>query len=241
MTTMLFYERLMPLSSETHRGLRLKANTGDYTFAAAINSVPLAGVEFQEAARDYPIIFTGTGADTLAVALLGLHNGRNLYLGDDGGWLRNAHVPAFVRRYPFALARDGESEDFTVCIDDSHGGFDTESGEALFDEQGEQTDFLRQCISFLTEYQGHLDRTKAFAARLDELGLLQSRELQVAGPQGQSFVLRDLRVVDERKLAELDDATVLELYRSGTLSWIYAHLVSTGNVGPLVARAEPWR
>ena len=45
-----------------------------------------------------------------------------------------------------------------------------------------------------------------------------------------------LMVVDERKLLQLSDAQALEVFRSGELSWIYAHLVSLSNLNRLVDR-----
>jgi SapC len=51
---------------------------------------------------------------------------------------------------------------------------------------------------------------------------------------GTSFMVNGLMVVDERKLLQLTDAQALEVFRSGELSWIYAHLVSLSNLNRLV-------
>ena len=53
---------------------------------------------------------------------------------------------------------------------------------------------------------------------------------------GTSFVVNGLMVVDERKLLQLADAQALDVFRSGELSWIYAHLVSLSNLNRLVDR-----
>jgi hypothetical protein len=44
-------------------------------------------------------------------------------------------------------------------------------------------------------------------------------------------------VVDEKKLLGLSDEVVLSLFRSGELSWIYAHLMSISNLKRLTHRA----
>ena len=45
-------------------------------------------------------------------------------------------------------------------------------------------------------------------------------------------------VVDEQRLAALDDAKLLDLARSGYLVWIYAPLMSLGNVARLAERLD---
>ena len=59
---------------------------------------PLAGVEFFQAARHYPILFVGEGANASPIALLGLKPGQNGFVDATGQWQRAAYVPAFVRR-----------------------------------------------------------------------------------------------------------------------------------------------
>jgi hypothetical protein len=39
-----------------------------------------------------------------------------------------------------------------------------------------------------------------------------------------------LFVVNEEKLRQLDEQTALEFLREGVFGWIYAHLVSLGNI-----------
>jgi len=45
-------------------------------------------------------------------------------------------------------------------------------------------------------------------------------------------------VVDEKRLTALDDKQLGELMRTGYLGWIYAHLISLGNVHRLSKRFE---
>jgi hypothetical protein len=53
---------------------------------------------------------------------------------------------------------------------------------------------------------------------------------------GTQFRLNGLSVVDETKLRALDRDAVQELFTSGTLTVVYAHLMSLGNLGTLVDR-----
>nr|MCH9819506.1 SapC family protein [Gammaproteobacteria bacterium] len=101
MPEMLFYEKPVPLSNITHADWKLDRSELRYEFADKINSVVLAGIEFVEASKDYPIVFAKAGEEDVPVALLGLRATGNLYLDAKGHWLPDHYVPAFVRRYPF--------------------------------------------------------------------------------------------------------------------------------------------
>jgi len=236
MTTLLFYGKPLPLNRDAHRNTRLKAEAGNFTFATSTNSVPLAAIEFADTAREYPIVFTGEeGGAMFPAALLGVRHNENLFVADDGRWDAR-YVPAFVRRYPFVLAEKQAGDDFDVYIDESYAGFGAEDGERLFTDEGENTPLLKQALDFLSNYQGEIKRTRTFVARLKELGLLTSKILQVERNNEKPLVLQGFSVVDEQRLVALSDAQLGELARSGYLGWIYAHLLSLGQVSRLSER-----
>ena len=235
-----FYNQVAPLNRERHRKLRLRMD-GKASFAADRHFVPLTAVEFYEAARDYPVVFAG-GEDASPLAMLGLRTGENLFVGADGHWADGVYVPAFVRRYPFILARAGEEANYTVCVDESYEGFSETEGTPLFDEEGKESEQVSRIMKFLNDYLIETERTRRFVERLNALELLSVQSMQVQDRSGRTYALRDFRMVDEKKLKELDDATLGDLHRAGYLGCIYAHLVSLGNAVRLAARlpaAEP--
>jgi len=69
--------------------------------------MPLSLAEFGPASRDYPIVFVSAdeGKTFNAVAVLGLQSMQNLFILTDGTWDRRVYLPAYVRRYPFCMAR----------------------------------------------------------------------------------------------------------------------------------------
>jgi hypothetical protein len=75
-------------------------------FSLGLHAVPLGASEFALALRDYPIVFLQQAADAPleAVAILGMHEGQNLFVMPDGRWDRRTYIPAFIRRYPFSVA-----------------------------------------------------------------------------------------------------------------------------------------
>jgi hypothetical protein len=232
LNTRLFYRSVVPLHRERHRDLRLHRGDPDVRYAAATHYVPIAGTEFHQAARDFPLLFTGD-EEPSPIALLGLRADENLFVTDEGTWMPGTYVPAFVRRYPFILGRRGYGDDASVCIDERHPGFSRDSGERLFDEAGGETPWLTGVRDFLAGYARDLERTRAFASRLAELGLLIRRDLRINDTAGRHYRLDDCRIVDEVRLGELATGLVDELHRAGWLGWIHAHLVSLGNVDRL--------
>lgn len=238
MATLLFYQKPVPLNSGVHLQARIRTLAGDFSFAANTNSVPLAAVEFFDAVKEYPVVFTGQdGAAQFPIALLGARHNENLLISEDGKW-EGRYIPAFVRRYPFVLAERESAEDFNVYLDEAYPGLNTSEGERLFNDDGSQTPQLKQALEFLSTYQGEVKRTRAFVDRLQALNLLVPRVLEIAR-QGQSpMVLQGFNVVDEERLLALEDAQLVELARNGYLAWIHAHLMSLGNINLLAQRLD---
>ena len=238
MASLLFYDKPVPLNVDTHLKTRLGTLDGNFAFSAHTNSIPLAAIEFFDVAREYPIAFTGKEGDALfPIALLGVRHSENLFINAEGKW-EGRYIPAFVRRYPFVLAEKQNADDFNVYLDESYPGFGAADGERLFTDSGEHTPLLKQALEFLSTYQGEIRRTRLFVERLQALDLLIQRVVQVVRQGDTPIVLQGFSVVDEERLMKLDDASMLELAKSGYLAWIYAHLMSLGNVQRLSERLE---
>lgn len=236
MTQLMFYERPVALNRDRHKALRLAPIENHFAFAARTNALPIASGEFADAARDYPIVFIGQeGGPFNVAALVGLRDRQNLMVDAQGRWAAGCYVPAFARRYPFVLAKTDTGDKLTVCIDEVHAGLNTERGEALFNADGSETPYLKRVLEFLQLFHTEAQRTAAFATRLKELGLLVPKVINVdRGGERQS--VNGVWIVDVTKLRAIDDARVVELYRSGYLSWIEAHLLSLGSLTRLAAR-----
>jgi hypothetical protein len=209
-----------------------------FDFARTVNSVPLVLAEFAQAGLEYPIVFAGQPGDELPAVLLGLTAGDNLFVEGDGGWAVGSYVPAFIRRYPFVLAEQAGGEDFTVCIDEAFPGLGETDGEPLFNADGSDGPVLRHAIAFLTDFQEGLKATRAFTARVRELGLLEAKTVRIEPAQGEPSVLQGLSVVSEERLRALKGKPLQGLLASGELAAIHAHLQSLNNIGRLGARMD---
>jgi SapC len=237
---MMFYERPVALNRERHQALRMSMTPNHYRFAAKTNAMPIASTEFAEAVRDYPIVFISEDSKSFNVAaLVGLRDNENLLIDAQGRWVAGVYIPAFARRYPFVLAKTDDIERLTVCIDEVCPGLSTESGEPLFDADGSESAYLKRVVEFLQLFHAESQRTAQFATRLNELGLLVPKVINVDS-KGKRQTLNGVWIVDRARLTGIDDARVIELYRSGYLSWIEAHLLSLGSLTRLVARLDEY-
>lgn len=236
MAQLLFYKNPVAINKKAHKDIKVSPTGNGFGFAKHSNSVIVAGTEFNNASKEYAIVFSKIQEKFAPVVLLGVRNNENLFVGEDNLWDAD-YIPAFIRRYPYVIAEGGEEKDkLTVCIDEAYEGFNSGEGEPLFTEDGENTTYLQNVIAFLFEYRKQVERTEKFAGKLADLGLLTEHTAKIDMKSGDTFSMGGLMIVDEQKLRELDDAVVVELFRSGELAWIYSHLASLSNMGRLIDR-----
>ena len=185
--------------------------------------MPLNGVEFPLAQRSYPIVFSDDES-CFPVALLGLRQNRNLFVGADGQWAKGAYVPAYVRRYPFIFFADDKQENFALCVDTASkyvGGEGTK-----FFENGKPTELTQNALRFCSEFQGHYQNTVEFCRALREQNLLISNRADIRLRSGGNLSVGNFRIVDENRLQVLSKDVVMSWWEKGWLPMIYAHLMS---------------
>ncbi|MEL7189295.1 MAG: SapC family protein [Pseudomonadota bacterium] len=223
----LFYKDLLPLNSRDHADFKVGAFE-NAAFLASTHAIPLTVDEFVDAQRDYPIVFTA-GDEPLPIALMGLNEGVNVFIGDDGKLASEVYVPAYVRRYPFILAKlQKDSDDMSLCFDPSADVIKKQKdGNALFDN-GEATEYTNNVLEFCKKFEESGQRTKAFLEELKKLDILMDGEIAITRSDNpeKPFVYRGFKMVDEKKLRELDKDTLEALNKNGLLMLIHAHLFS---------------
>src|SRR5687767_6424405 len=150
----LFYGGLEPLSSNRHPNHKTR-QLNEAPFLVNVHAIPITVDEFVATQRHMPIVFS-TGAKPVPLALMGLNEGVNVFVGDDGKLLNNeTYVPAYVRRYPFMLARLApDAEELSLCFDptsDVVGEF-KKGGNALF-EDGKPSQATNDILKFCEEFE----------------------------------------------------------------------------------------
>lgn len=222
---LLIYQNAVPVTVARHRGISVKTGR-DFDFAREVNAVPLMAAEFAQAGQEYAIVFAGEGDDVAPVVLLGVRDDENLFVAEDGAW-QGKYVPAFLRRYPFVFSTNDSARSFMLCIDEDYAGVnDAGRGERLFDEDGEQTQYLRSVLEFLQAYQVQFVRTRALAKRLVEMDLLEPMQARFTLRDGRNLSLSGFQTVSREKLRALTGEQLEELSRADDLELIFLHLHS---------------
>lgn len=236
---MLVYKRVVPISATTHGELSLQ-QAGHYGFASRLNAVPLLAAEFPQASLDHPIVFLRHADKVFPVAVMGLRPDRNEHVGTDGVW-DGSYLPAFLRRYPFILARDlsGKSDRLALCIDDTYPGLNRDGrGERFFDSEGQQTAFLHMAMDQVADYQTQHHRTEAFCAELLRLDLFEAARAEYAYWSGRPGTLEGFLILNRRRLKALPPEKVLALFGADGLEFCFTHLASLHRLDLLQEAAE---
>ena len=233
----LFYKGLEPLSSETHAAHKIRAQDRA-PFLAGQHAIPITVDEFSLVQRYMPIIFS-VGADAIPLALMGLNEGVNVFVNDEGKLNEDVfYVPAYIRRYPFMLVKMREgSDELSLCFDptaDAIGAF--EEGEPLFAD-GQPSEVTQNILGFNQSFEQAGQRTHTFMQELRELDLLMEGEVSIQ-PDGntQPFVYRGFQMINEEKLNNLRGDQLRKIVQSGMLPLLYAHLFSLSLMREVFAR-----
>jgi len=221
-----FYQDLMPLNSRDHTAWRSRT-TDKAPWLAGFHAVPLTVEEFPAAARNFPIIFS-SGENPVPLALMGLNEGVNVFVDAEGKVAENIYIPAYVRRYPFLLAKlSPDSEELSLCFDpttDLVGEFD--EGAPLFD--GEQpSDQTKALLGFCEQFEQAGLKTQAFVEELAKHKLLMDGEVAIQQEGVEApFVYRGFQMVNQEAMRDLRGDVLRGWNQSGLLPLIYAHLFS---------------
>lgn len=231
----LFYKDLVPLSSQQHASYKTRA-TDKATWLAGVNSVPLTVEEFPQAQRNFPIIFT-SGNDPIPLALMGMNEGVNVYVDDDGTVNSPIYMPAYARRYPFMLAKlRPDSDELSLCFDPTSDLIgDIEDGQPLF-EGTEPSEATKGMLKFCENFEIAGNKTASFVAELKKHDLLMDGELNIDTGSGQPFNYRGFQMVNEEKLRDMRGDILRQWNQNGMLALIYAHLFSLELVREIFGR-----
>ena len=233
----MLYSSLDALNSGQHSKMKLKKSV-TFPQVGKTHAIPVTVEEFTIVQRHYPIIFSA-GETSIPLALLGLNEGVNTFFDEEGRPIdKNAYVPAYLRRYPFMLAKlRPDSDELSLCFDASVGAVAEDAdGPALFD--GDQpSETTKSILAFCEQFETAGQRTQAFMEELGKSGLLMDGEVSIQ-PDGaeQPFLYRGFRMIDEEKLRELRGDELRKMNQNGMLPAIYAHLFSLSRIREIFAR-----
>ena len=232
----MFYNDLVPLNSNEHAKWKVKG-LDNASFMQKQHAIPITSDEFINAARNYPIVFS-IGEQSVPLILMGLNEGVNTFMDDEGRFSEPAYVPAYVRRYPFMLARlRPDADELSLCFDPTTDAIgDHKDGDALFDKD-QPTETTKNILNFCEQFEQAGQRTGQFVEELEKLGLLMDGEvsIQQTGVE-KPFIYRGFKMVNEEKLRELRGDELRKINQNGMLPLIYAHLFSLQLMREVFAR-----
>lgn len=235
-TLPLFYKDLVPLNSREHGGWRSRT-TDKAPWLVGQHAVPLTVEEFPQAQRHFPIIFSG-GDNPVPLALMGLNEGVNVFVDDEGKLREPVYVPAYARRYPFLLAKlTPDANELSLCFDPTSelvGAFD--EGMPMF--EGEQpSETCKNTLNFCEQFEQAGQRTNAFMQELAKHELLMDGEVAIQQEgQEQPFIYRGFRMVDQEKLRNVRGDQLRTWNQNGLLPLLIAHLFSLELVRDIFGR-----
>jgi hypothetical protein len=232
----LLFNDLAPLSSVEHATWKARPSE-TAPFLAKQHAIPLTIDEFAMAQRYYPIIFSA-GENPVPLALMALNEGVNCFVDDEGKLTEQVYVPAYIRRYPFLLARLREGTDeLSLCFDPSAGAIGPfDDGDALFAD-GKPTEATQAILTFCEQFEQAGQKTTAFMKELTDAKLLMDGEVSIQpNDSDQPFIYRGFQMVDEQKLRDLRGDTLRKMMQNGLLPLIHAHLFSLGVMREIFGR-----
>ncbi len=227
----LFFHSVAGLNSTQHGDLRLDRTTG-FAFAANAQAVPLGIGEMEVACQHYPIVFT-TGESPAPMALLGLKEGSNLFVNEDGSWRADSYIPAYVRAFPFIFVEDREKDTLFVGMETGAAALGTTNGVALF-EDGKPSPAMNEAISFCAAFRDNLNAGSALGRALQDAGLLEEEEANVNFTAGGTARVTGFKVLKADRMDKVSDETYLEWRHKGWITHIHSHLFSTARWAKLV-------
>lgn len=223
------FSKLVPVNKNQHAATKVKA-IDSFAFANNFHIASIMVHEFVRAASVYPVVFLEDKEkdEFRPVVLMGLDAGENLFVGQDGKW-QASYVPAIIRRYPFALAKGADQDQYTVCIDEDSQYVSATEGQPLFNENGEPTQVIENVKRYLGELQQMEAFTREFCQYLAAHNLFTPLNMRVRAAD-QIKNITGCYVVNEERLNNLSDAGFLEVKSRRYLAPVYAHLTSLAQI-----------
>lgn len=223
------YKNVRAIDTTIHKDNYVK-ETENYTYAKEIIHVPLILSEFYIACKDYPIVFAKDTKNNswFATVILGFKEKENLFINEDGNWEKNKYVPAYIRRYPFVLLENTDTEQYTLAIEESY--LTEEKNDRKLFEENEKSEYLNNVLGFLTQFNDNAKATNLFIKQLEDWELLEEKRISIVTPNKEEFHINGFYVINEEKLSHLSKKKKEEICDKNANSLITAHLISLSNI-----------
>lgn len=231
----LMFAKVEALDKEKHSKVKIISKQS-LSFAKTLNVVPAVASEVYDISKEYPLVFTDSVNPTLVV-LVSIGNSGNLAINNDGKWV-GEYVPAYLNNYPLSTISTEDKNTKIVVIDPESELLNEKEGEALFDENQESSQFLKNYIQALDNYDSQAVLTAQVAKEFEDNNILENREVSVGEGDSKIVLVKGFKVINQKKLNSLDDKILASWVRKGYMAMIDAHIRSLVHINTLVERSE---
>jgi hypothetical protein len=217
------------LNSQTHRDVTVQS-AASARYGDAMRFVPVIVNEFAFAAVHYPIFFAKDAqtGEFYCGAMLGIDEDENLFLTEGKDF--ETYRPLNLQRGPFFTSGAD------IAIDLDHLRVQP-GGKALFTDEGEPSDYLKNIMGVFQNLRPGLEQTKTFIATLMAAKLIEPIDINLAFDDGTRRNLEGLYTVNQDVLKNLADTKIVDLFHRGYLQAIYLMIASLKQV-PVLARIK---
>lgn len=225
--------RHVKLDNIDHADLRVAIRHGA-AFGDAVNQCLVFPTEFEQAQREYPILFRhDADAGWYAVALTGLDRDENLFL--DGDTWAARYVPAVRQRGPFSGQADAPLDGgAAIFVDLADPRVGDPAGEVLFLRHGGTAPYLHHVGNVLDALRrGQASAAPTYAALVAH-DLLKPVALDVEIDDGLGYRIDGVHAIDGERLAALGGDALDRLHRGGVLRAAIMAAASLDNVARLI-------
>lgn len=229
-------DHIQSIDAAKHRKLRVKPDQG-YPHAKQQHVAPILLSELAVAGANYPLAFIKRPDEGkyLLAAMLGLRAGENIYYAEE--FWESSYVPMAIQRSPFVIGYDDtkpEGDELVTCLEMNSSYLGETAGIALFNDAGEQTDFLQsrhQILNTLFESQKMTDR---FITAVSDLGLITPMLILLQLQDKEVKTVGGLFTLDEAKVTQLNAEQLKSLHDNGFLAPCYLILASLHQLNRLI-------
>ncbi len=218
------FKKPVILEEELHRDLKI-FKPYDYSFMKDVETVPLGFSELLPASMYYPVMFGIFEGEIFPFAVLGV-NRKNVYLNDDG-FFKVDVIPKAVQVYPFGVIRQKNEDriDWVVIVDEALKG---DEGEKLFEENGEDTAYLKSVKTELSELALDFQKAYEFCKEIYSLKCLKPIDFEVSTKWGKAR-FKNILIGNIDTLSKIQPEKLYFLNTAGYLPIIYSVYLSVRN------------
>ena len=154
------------LSKKQHKYFRIKA-TDKLDCASNDNICEIYVDEALLCSESLPIAFIKNNEEDgkenyKLIALCGLFKKKNAFLDNNSKWT-GSYIPAIYRSYPYKILKENPHDEKKIlCIDTDNDLFTEENEKnsiALFEKNGEPSEYLKRTIKFVSSLEKSLFKT----------------------------------------------------------------------------------